>query len=111
VPASGRDAADPAASAVFCEYKPYEGEGMTDIRCVAGPRYKLAWNRDDRDELYDTWADPLELANRIDDPALAAVRRRLQERLLAWMRGTADPLAAVAAADLSPLLSGAGQRG
>ncbi len=83
---------DPAAGAVFCEYKPYEGEGMTDIRCVAGPRYKYAWNRDDRDELYDTWADPAELRNLAGAPALAGVRDRLRRRLREWMAATEDPL-------------------
>jgi arylsulfatase A-like enzyme len=92
---------DPAAGAVFSEYKPYEGEGMTDIRCIAGPRYKYAWNRDDVDELYDTWADPAELHNRAADPSLAAVRQALQRRLLAWMRQTEDPLASVAGAELA----------
>jgi arylsulfatase A-like enzyme len=84
---------DPAAGAVFCEYKPYAGEGMTDTRCIAGPRYKYAWNRDDLEELYDTWADPSELHNRASDPRLAGVRGRLRERLLNWMRETEDPLA------------------
>jgi arylsulfatase A-like enzyme len=93
VPAASVGATDdPAAGAVFSEYKPYEGEGMTDIRCIVGPRYKYAWNRDDRAELYDTWADPGELTNRADDPALGPIRQRLQERLLEWMRLTADPL-------------------
>jgi hypothetical protein len=102
-PAAGAGAAptDPAAGAVFCEYKPYAGEGMVDIRCIAGPRYKLAWNRGDREELYDTWADPVELHNRADDAQLAGVRHRLRERLLAWMRETDDPLAGVAAQDLA----------
>lgn len=101
VPAANRGASDdPAAGAVFSEYKPYQGEGMTDIRCIAGPRYKYAWNRDDRDELYDTWADPAELHNRLDDPSLASVRDRLRQRLLGWMRETGDPLADAASADL-----------
>lgn len=46
--------------AVFSEYTPYAGEGMTDPRCVVRPRYKYVWSRDDRDELYDTWIDPSE---------------------------------------------------
>jgi arylsulfatase A-like enzyme len=97
VPAENRGATDdPAAGAVFSEYKPYAGEGMTDIRCIVGPRYKLAWNRDDRNELYDTWRDPAELRNAYDDPAMAGIRGRLQERLLAWMRATDDPLASEA---------------
>lgn len=101
VPTPEPGAADPAAGAVFCEYKPYPGEGMTDIRCIAGPRYKLAWNGADRDELYDLQDDPGELRNRVDDRELAGVRRRLQERLLAWMRETSDPLAETVARDLT----------
>ncbi|MGH2370856.1 MAG: sulfatase-like hydrolase/transferase, partial [Chloroflexota bacterium] len=102
VPAASRGATDdPAAGAVFSEYKPYAGEGMTDIRCIVGPRYKLAWNRDDVGELYDTWADPAEFHNRVRDPELAGVRRRLQGHLLAWMRETEDPLYQAAAADLT----------
>jgi arylsulfatase A-like enzyme len=101
VPPDSRGAsADPVAGAVFSEYKPYEGEQMADIRCVAGPRYKYAWNRGDRDELYDTWIDPAELHNRVDDPALTEVRQALRRRLLAWMRDTDDPLSHEAAADL-----------
>src|SRR5262249_39411254 len=53
VPAAQRGAtADPAAGAAYCEYKPYPGEGMVDTRCIVGPRYKYAWNRDDLEELY-----------------------------------------------------------
>jgi arylsulfatase A-like enzyme len=94
VPPECRGASDdPAAGAVFAEYKSYGPiEQMTDIRCVVGPRYKYAWNRGDRDELYDTWADPAELRNRADDSSLAGVRDRLRQRLRTWMRDTDDPL-------------------
>ncbi len=101
---------DPAAGAVFSEYKPYQGEGMTDIRCIIGPRYKYAWNRDDRDELYDTWADPLELHNRAGDPALGEVRRALRQRLLAWMQQTDDPLASAVLSDASRQRREGGER-
>lgn len=101
--AHGADAntADPAAGAVFSEYKPYEQEGMTDIRCIVGPRYKFAWNRGDRAELYDTWADPAELHNRADDPALGPIQRRLEGRLLEWMEQTGDPLLPTAQGNLT----------
>ncbi|HLG51278.1 MAG TPA: hypothetical protein VKY56_06535 [Chloroflexota bacterium] len=54
---------------------------------------KYVWNRDDRDEIYDTWADPSELTNRIEDPRLAPVRERLRARLRGWAMETGDPLA------------------
>ena len=100
VPPDQRGASDdPAAGAVFCEYTPHSaGEQMTEIRCVAGPRYKYAWNRADREELYDTWSDPGELRNLATDPDHATTRSRLRERLLAWMTETDDPLLAEASA-------------
>jgi len=36
--------------------------------------------------------DPMQRANRIDDPAVAGVRDDLRNRLQAWMRDTGDPL-------------------
>jgi arylsulfatase A-like enzyme len=93
VPPADRGAtADPAAGAVFSEYKPYQGEGGTDVRCVIGPRFKYAWNRDDREELYDTWADPYELRNLASAPSSMAVLAALRRRLSDWQRDTADPL-------------------
>ncbi len=92
---------DPAAGAVFSEnIVGTEDEGMTDIRGAIGPRFKLAWNRNDRHELYDTWADPYELDNLADYPALWQVRAALSRALLGWMRETGDPLADEAAASL-----------
>ena len=94
VPPASRGASDdPAAGAVFCQYTPHgETERMTDIRCIAGPRYKYAWNRDDADELSDTWSDPAELRNLARSSAHQATLARLQGALLAWMRDTDDPL-------------------
>ncbi len=43
-------------------------------------------------ELYDVQADPLETENRADDPALAEVRRDLEDRLWAWMESVEDPI-------------------
>ena len=42
------------------------------------------------DELYDLRADPVELHNRIDDPALAGVLIQLKERLLTFYLETCD---------------------
>jgi hypothetical protein len=44
------------------------------------------------DELYDLEADPGEIVNRIDDPAMAQTLRRLRRRLVEWMQETDDPL-------------------
>jgi len=44
----------------------------------------------EKDELYDLNDDPQELANRIDDPALADVLAALKERLLTFYLETAD---------------------
>ena len=38
-----------------------------------------------KEELFDLKADPIELEDRIEDPALAAVKADLQARLAAWM--------------------------
>ena len=65
---------------------------MTEIRCIAGPRYKYAWNRDDVDELYDTWVDPAELSNLATSETHGSIRTRLHEALMDWMRITDDHL-------------------
>ncbi|MEL6107919.1 MAG: sulfatase [Planctomycetota bacterium] len=50
--------------------------------CFRSPR--PAW------ELYDLRRDPGELTNRVDDPAFASVRSRLQKALQRWTKETAD---------------------
>jgi uncharacterized sulfatase len=82
---------------VFLEFNRFEidhdGFGaFAPIRCVFDGRYKLAINLLDTDEFYDLREDPLELRNRIDDPATAAERDRLHGALMAWMNRTRDPL-------------------
>lgn len=77
----------------FQAFGQFAGEGMTDTRCIVGPRFKYAWNRGQREELYDTWADPAELRNRAAAPALAGIRGALRHRRLAWMRETGDAVA------------------
>ena len=44
------------------------------------------------EELYDLTEDPHEQTNVADDEAYEAVRAELEEKLLAWMRDTDDPL-------------------
>ena len=57
---------------------------------VRTPTHKYVRRDREADELYDLHADPLELDNRTDDPALAGVKARLQERLLDWYVRTCD---------------------
>jgi uncharacterized sulfatase len=82
---------------VFIEFNRFEidhdGFGaFAPIRGIVGDRCKLAVNLLDTDELYDLDDDPLELRNRIHDPALAATRDRLHAALIRWMDVTRDPL-------------------
>jgi len=51
-------------------------------------RYKLVWRNQGRgpSELWDLETDPTEHSNRIDDPALASQRRRLERDLKVWLR-------------------------
>ena len=65
--------------------------GLVPIRAATDGHLKLAINRDDRDELYDLDADPAELVNRIEDPALAARRDILHDAILARMERECDP--------------------
>lgn len=82
--------------AAFVSFGRYEVDhdgfgGFQPIRCAHAGRFKLVLNLLDRDELYDREADPHELDNRIDDPALAGERNRLHDLLLAWMDRIRDP--------------------
>jgi arylsulfatase A-like enzyme len=53
-------------------------------------RFKYVRRLYESDELYDLAADPQELVNRIDDPALAGELARLKERMLTWYQETCD---------------------
>lgn len=53
-------------------------------------RYKLIKRVEQPDELYDLEADPAEVTNRLDDPAMAEVRRDLEGRMLDWYLRTSD---------------------
>jgi arylsulfatase A-like enzyme len=52
--------------------------------------YKYVRRLYEKDELYDLRADPRELHNRIDDPALAGVLAAHKERLLTFYQETCD---------------------
>jgi hypothetical protein len=73
---------------------------VTDVRCIAGPRFELVWNRGQGGELDDTWSDPGERRNGILDQPLAPVRRALWQRLLAWLCKSVDPLEGVFVAEV-----------
>ncbi len=68
------------------------GEGPEHTKAVMcrTRSHKLVMRLYDRDELYDLDADPAELDNRIDDPALSAVHRTLVERVARFYLETAD---------------------
>lgn len=57
---------------------------------VRGERYKYISRLAGGDELYDLQTDPGETTNRIDDPALAGVQRRLERTLMRWLQATSD---------------------
>ncbi len=85
-----------AADAVFMEFGRYEVDhdgfgGFQPVRACRTPRYKLVVNLLTTDELYDLEADPYEMRNLIEDPAYAAVRDQLHNRLLDWMNEARDP--------------------
>ncbi len=48
--------------------------------------WKYVWWQGLRPQLFDLREDPDELADRGDDPALASVRRRMQDELFAWLQ-------------------------
>jgi arylsulfatase A-like enzyme len=52
--------------------------------------YKYVRRLYESDELYDLRADPGEMDNRIDDPALGGVLREMKERVLDFYLSTAD---------------------
>jgi len=75
--------------AVFAEYHG-EPETLYTQRMIRTDRYKFVYNGPDVNELYDLEEDPHELANLIDHPEYADVRRELAERLGDWMERTDD---------------------
>ena len=67
--------------------------GISDFRLVVHERHKFVWHDGDRPELYDLERDPFEQINLADAADAEPVRQRLADRLQAWMKATADPLA------------------
>jgi arylsulfatase A-like enzyme len=68
--------------------------------CDDGPSkslwVKLGWKDRilPREELYDLFFDPNEMANRVSDPAFQTTLQDLRHRLDRWMHATHDPLLA-----------------
>jgi uncharacterized sulfatase len=86
---------DPERSVVI-EFHRYEIEhdswgGFQPVRCIVAGRHKLVLNLLHTDELYDLIEDPGEVRNLIDDPAHAATRDALHDRLLDWTYEKRDP--------------------
>jgi arylsulfatase A-like enzyme len=67
-----------------------EGPEHTKAVMCRTREYKYVMRLYESDELYDMRADPAELYNRVDDPALAEVRQELRDRTLRFFFETAD---------------------
>ena len=67
-----------------------EGPEHTKAVMFRNHEYKYVRRLYESDEFYDLRRDPWELANRIDDPALAGVLARLKEELLTFFLETGD---------------------
>ena len=67
-----------------------EGPEHTKAAMCRTRRWKYVRRLYEQDELYDLERDPGELDNRIDDPALADIRCKMQDRLLTWYQETCD---------------------
>lgn len=77
----------PGPEAAFAEY----ALSWAPRFMIRTDRYKYNFNDGDIPELYDLEADPGEMANRAEDPALQKVRRRLHDQLVAWYDPLANP--------------------
>ena len=83
-----RDPSVPWRDDLMCQH---HGHGHPAFqRLLLWDRYKHVAHLDDRDELYDLAADPHELHNRIDDPALAGVLAQMRDRLARQMAACDD---------------------
>ena len=67
--------------------------GLYCSRMLRTELYKYIWNLTDVDELYDLKADPWEMENRVDDPALAETLAALRRTLYEDLTRARDPLA------------------
>ncbi len=67
--------------------------GLQSLRMLRDRRYKYVYNPTSLCEFYDLEADPGELRNLIDDPAVQPEITRLKQHLWDWMKSVGDPLA------------------
>lgn len=67
-----------------------EGPEHTKAVMIRTEEHKYVRRLYESDELYDLSRDPMELENRIDDPALATELLRLKERMLTFFLETGD---------------------
>ncbi len=79
----------PEIDSIFCEYQ-------DSWRMVRTGQYKLV-TKDNSDftishvnQLFDIDADPYELNNLVEDPAYAAIKQQLFDRLVQWIADTGD---------------------
>jgi arylsulfatase A-like enzyme len=79
----------PEIDSIFCEYQ-------DSWRMVRTGQYKLV-TKDNSDftisqvnQLFDMDADPYELNNLVEDPAYAAIKQQLFDRLVQWIADTGD---------------------
>lgn len=78
-------------SAFFQHFVPYRSDQIAEgWRGVRTGKYMYARTETDPWVLYDLDADPYELRNLAGDPAAAAVKAEMEEKLAAWMRRTGD---------------------
>jgi arylsulfatase A-like enzyme len=78
-------------SAYFQLFVPYRSDNVTEgWRGLRTARYMYARTETEPWLLYDLQADPFEQRNLAADPASAAVRAELEEKLAAWMKRTGD---------------------
>ena len=82
------DPSSPGPDAAFSEYALRSALPQYMIRTR---RHKYIYNHGSMHELYDHRTDPGELVNRIDDPALADIRKELSQRLVAWYDPRKNP--------------------
>lgn len=67
-----------------------EGTEHTKAVMIRTNKYKYVKRLYESDELYDLENDPMELNNRIDDPALRGILAELKERMLRFFLETSD---------------------
>jgi choline-sulfatase len=84
-------ARDPDLEGPPAVYSEYDLRAPGSHYMIRTRQYKYILNQGAMDELYDLKADPGEVVNRIDDPALRGVQGELREQLLAWYDPVQNP--------------------